>query len=135
MTKKVAKLKYSKIKKDIKKNKEIVAINSSINDINLSINKNINCLAEIHKVAKSIVKKSNYVNADKLVDALPAENLRELEGDFSKKITFQDINNLTKMHKKSLILIEDQESLERKQKILNIELLQKQIELLLNDKS
>lgn len=133
MTKKEAKSKYSKIKKDIKKNKEVVEINISLNTIAESINKNIQSLSEIHKVARLIVKKSNHVNADRLVDSLPVENLRELAGDFSKKITFQDINNLTKMQKKSIILMEDQQNLERKQKILNIELLQKQIELLLNE--
>ncbi len=133
MTKKQAKSKYSKIKKNIKKHKDIINIKSSISILNESINKNIESLGEIQKVAKSIVKKSSSVNANELVDALPAENLRELAGDFSKRITFKDINNLTKMQKKSIILMEDQQNLERRQKILNIELLQKQIELLLDE--
>jgi hypothetical protein len=133
VTKKEAKSRYTKTKKNIKKNKEMLDLHSSLNNINESMNKNIVILNEIHKSAKLIVKKSSSINADKLVDSLPAENLRELEGDFSKKITFRDINDLAKMHKKSMILIDDQQSLERKHKILNIELLQKQIELLLDE--
>ena len=69
-----------------------------------------------------------------MMESLPAENLRELEGDFSKKITFKDIKILTKMHKESDAIIENQNNLARKHKILHIELLQKQIELLLDDK-
>lgn len=133
MTKKEAKSKYSKVKKNIKKNQDIININSSINDVRNIMIKNNNSLQDIQNSAKKIVMKSEHVNANELVEALPAENLRELAGDFSKKITFKDIHNLTKMQKKSNIIMEDQQNLERKQKILNIELLQKHIELLLDE--
>jgi len=134
LVKKEVKIKYSQIKKSFKKNEEIINIKNSLFDVKKSISENIKSLEDIKSFANNIVKKSNYVNANELIDALPAQNLRELDGDFSKKITFKDIDDLTKMQKKSNILLENQANLERKQKILNIELLQKQIEILLNDK-
>ena len=133
MTKKEAKAQYTKFKKNIKKNKEFSDINISLLNIKDMMNKNIENLEIIQSAAKYIVRKNGNLNPDRIIDSLPAENLRELAGDFSKKITFKDINALTKMHKETNLIIEKQDNLARKHKILNIELLQKQIELLLND--
>lgn len=133
MTKKEAKVKYSKIKKSLKKNKEYLNINSALLEVKELMNKNLDNLEIIQTAAKFIVRKDKNVNSEKIIESLPAENLRELSGDFSKRITFKDINALTKMHKQTDIILENQDFLSRKRKILNIELLQKQIELLLND--
>ena len=133
MTKKEAKSKYNKIKKSLKKDKDYLNINNSIDEVKKSINSNFETLEIIQSSAKYIVRKNNNLNPDKIIESLPAENLRELSGDFSKKITFNDIKALTKMHKETENILENQSNLQRKYKILNIELLQKQIELLLND--
>lgn len=133
MTKKEAKSQYTKFKKSIKKNKEFSDINSSIADVRNLMNKNVSNLEIIQNAARYIVRKSGNLNPDRIIESLPAENLRELAGDFSKRITFKDINALTKMHKETNSIIEKQDNLARKHKILNIELLQKQIELLLNE--
>lgn len=132
MTKKESKAKYLKFKRDFKKNKEVLLITSSLGDVKELINKNILSLEKIQTTARAIVGKSGK-NPDQIMDSLPAENLRELAGDFSKKITFKDIGVLTKMHRESGLIMEEQENLARKQKILDIELLQKKIEVLLDD--
>ena len=132
MTKKEIKLQYNKTKKSLNKNSEFAAINNSLQNVNKLINANLGSLAKIQDVAKNIIKKSGHNDPNKIIDSMPVENLKELAGDFSGRITYKDIVVLNKLHRDSSKVIEKQETLDSERKIISIELLQKQIELLLD---
>ena len=135
MVKKINNKLFNKTKKKIQKNSDIIEINSFLSEVQDSINKKMNDLSDIEIKALTIKNKIEQTpkNArmENIIEDLSASNLRELEGDFSKKLRYQDLVNLHKMNKKSIKIIEEQEILMSKEKILNIELLQKKIEILL----
>jgi len=137
LVKKEVKLVYNKIKRNLSKNKEIIDINSSIFDVKKHLDTNLSNVEVIKNAVNFIHRKGRNDSSDapmeELLNSLPAENLRELEGDFSKKLTFKDVHSLCKMRKEYDNLIENRDSLIRKEKILNIELLQTKIKLLLNE--
>ncbi len=139
-TKKVKKINnklFNKTKKAIKNHSDVVKINLSLSDLKESINNKFDDLSVIELQALVIKNKieltSRTTSMENIIQDLPAVTLRELEGDFSKKLRYKDLVDLYKMNKKSNKIIEEQQILLSKEKILNIELLQKQIEILLSD--
>lgn len=129
---------FNKTKKIINNNSDILKINSLISDIKKSINIKFDNLTDFKNKSSNIIGKMNSnhgnVRVENLIEDLSASNLRELNGDFSKKLRYKDLQDLNKINRESVKIIEEQEILFSKEKILNIELLQKQIEILLNDK-
>lgn len=129
---------FNKTKKKLNSNCDILKINSSLSDVKKIISGKFDNLSKIEIDALVIKNKiestPKNVRMESLIEDLPALNLRELDGDFSKKLRYKDLQDLYKMNRQSSKIIEEQESLFSKEKILNIELLQKQIEILLDGK-
>lgn len=135
-TKKVNNKIFNKTKKTIKNHCDVVKINSSLLELKESISNKFDDLSVIELQALVIKNKIELTpktaTMDNIIQDLPAVNLRELEGDFSTKLRYKDLVDLYKMNRQSNKIIEEQQILLSKEKILSIELLQKQIEILLN---
>lgn len=128
---------FNKTKKIIKKNSDVLKMNSSISDIKKSIDIKFDSLAEIE--IKALIIKSKIESVPKnfrmesVIEELSVTTLKELNGDFSNKLRYKDLSDLYKMNRQSVKIIEEQQVLLSKERILSIELLQKQIEILLGD--
>lgn len=127
---------FNKTNKYIKNHCDVLTINNSIVKVKECISDNFDDLSAIEiqalNIKEKMVSAPRNIRMEDFIEALPANNLRELAGDFSKKLRYKDLSDLYKMNKKSLKIIEQHEILQSKERVLNIELLQKKIEILLN---
>jgi hypothetical protein len=122
---------YNKLKRSLNKDNSYSLAKKEIKNVKNDIDSNIGDLISLENTVHSITKKA-HGTPDSVLESFPIETLRELCGDFSKKITFKDICTLQDLRKKSIDLLEKQEDLINKERLLKIEMLEKQIHFLIN---
>jgi hypothetical protein len=122
-----AKIIYNKFKKDLKKDSSYLEIQKKLNDVLETFDVSETQLMDIDLEFEKIDGKQNQ---ESTLESLPIESLRDLY-DQEYKLRFPDLIKALKLQKQQRSLIDKQHTQIDKIKMLEIELLEKKIELLL----